>query len=185
MNRHEYLNCSIYSVYIHEIYTILLQHCSWTKRRRNEKEKHLSKLYDQDLVTYISQMFCEGAVSGPADITYVLNFSPHVVKQVSRRFFLCKCSQVDQTIYTTCKSTFLLPVLFQTPYEISFALPSSPCVHTGSGAHLASYPVGTGGLFPGGKARPGRDADHSPHIVPRLSMSRSYTSSPPMRLHGM
>jgi hypothetical protein len=26
----------------------------------------------------------------------------------------------------------------------------------------ASYPVGTGGSFPGGKARPGRDADHSP-----------------------
>jgi hypothetical protein len=39
---------------------------------------------------------------------------------------------------------------------------SSPCVQTGSGAHLASYPMGTGGPFPGGKARPGRDADHSP-----------------------
>jgi hypothetical protein len=24
-----------------------------------------------------------------------------------------------------------------------------------------SYPMGTGGYFPGGKARPGRDADHS------------------------
>jgi hypothetical protein len=39
---------------------------------------------------------------------------------------------------------------------------SSPCVQSGSGAHPASYPMGTGGLFPGGKARPGRDADHSP-----------------------
>jgi hypothetical protein len=39
---------------------------------------------------------------------------------------------------------------------------SSPCVQTGSGAHPASYPMGTGGPFPGGKARPGRDADHSP-----------------------
>jgi hypothetical protein len=39
---------------------------------------------------------------------------------------------------------------------------SSPCVQTGSGAHSASYPMGTGGPFPGGKARPGRDADHSP-----------------------
>jgi hypothetical protein len=37
---------------------------------------------------------------------------------------------------------------------------SSPCVQTGSGAHLD--PMGTGGPFPGGKARPGRDADHSP-----------------------
>jgi hypothetical protein len=39
---------------------------------------------------------------------------------------------------------------------------SSLCVQTGSGAHPASYTMGTGGLFPGGKARPGRDADHSP-----------------------
>jgi hypothetical protein len=39
---------------------------------------------------------------------------------------------------------------------------SSPCVQTGSGAHPASYPMGTGGSFPGSKARPGLDADHSP-----------------------
>jgi hypothetical protein len=39
---------------------------------------------------------------------------------------------------------------------------SSPCVQTGSGAHPASCPMGTGGPFPGGKARQGRDADHSP-----------------------
>jgi hypothetical protein len=41
---------------------------------------------------------------------------------------------------------------------------SSLCVQTGSGAHPASCTVGTGGPFPGGKARPGRDADHSPPI---------------------
>jgi hypothetical protein len=35
-------------------------------------------------------------------------------------------------------------------------------VQTGSGAHPASYQMGTGGPFPGGKARTGRDADHSP-----------------------
>jgi hypothetical protein len=40
-------------------------------------------------------------------------------------------------------------------------------------------------LPPGVKARPGRDADHSPHLVPRSWMSRSYTSSPPKRLHGL
>jgi hypothetical protein len=39
---------------------------------------------------------------------------------------------------------------------------SSPCVQTGSEAHPASYAMGAGGPFPGGKARPGRDADHSP-----------------------
>jgi hypothetical protein len=56
---------------------------------------------------------------------------------------------------------------------------SSLCVHTGSGAHPASCPMGTRDPFPGGKARPRRDADHSPHLVPRSRMSRSYTSSPP------
>jgi hypothetical protein len=44
---------------------------------------------------------------------------------------------------------------------------SSLCVQTGSGTHPASCPMGTAGPFPGGKARPGRDADHSPHLVPR------------------
>jgi hypothetical protein len=41
------------------------------------------------------------------------------------------------------------------------------------------------GPFRGGKARPGRDADHSPHLVPRSRMSRSCTSSPPKRLHDV
>jgi hypothetical protein len=39
---------------------------------------------------------------------------------------------------------------------------SSLSVPTGSGAHPASYTMGTGGPFPVGKAEPGRDADHSP-----------------------
>jgi hypothetical protein len=47
--------------------------------------------------------------------------------------------------------------------DFSFSL----FVQTGSGAHPASCTMGTGGPFPGGKARPGRDADHSPHLVPR------------------
>jgi hypothetical protein len=53
------------------------------------------------------------------------------------------------------------------------------CVQTSYGAHPASYPTGTRG-----KARRGRDADHSPHLVPRLRMSRSYISSTPWRLRG-
>jgi hypothetical protein len=36
------------------------------------------------------------------------------------------------------------------------------CVQTGSGAHPASCPMGIEGPFTGGKARQGRDADHSP-----------------------
>jgi hypothetical protein len=39
---------------------------------------------------------------------------------------------------------------------------SSLCVQTGSGAHPASCTMGTGGPFPGTKARPGIEADHSP-----------------------
>jgi hypothetical protein len=35
-------------------------------------------------------------------------------------------------------------------------------IQTSSEAHPASCPFGTGGLFPGGKARPGHDADHTP-----------------------
>jgi hypothetical protein len=38
---------------------------------------------------------------------------------------------------------------------------SGLCVQTSSGAHPASCPMGTGDHFSGGKARPGRDADHS------------------------
>jgi hypothetical protein len=39
---------------------------------------------------------------------------------------------------------------------------SNICVQTGSGAHPASCTMDTGGPFPGRKAWPGRDADHSP-----------------------
>jgi hypothetical protein len=39
---------------------------------------------------------------------------------------------------------------------------SNLCGQTGSGVHPASCTMGTGGPFPGGKARPGRDIDHSP-----------------------
>jgi hypothetical protein len=39
---------------------------------------------------------------------------------------------------------------------------SSFRVQTGSGAHPASCTMGTGGPFPAGRARSGRDTDHSP-----------------------
>jgi hypothetical protein len=50
---------------------------------------------------------------------------------------------------------------------------------TGSGAHPASCPMGTGVLSPGLKRGRGVMLTTHPHLVPRLSMSRSYTSSPP------
>jgi hypothetical protein len=39
---------------------------------------------------------------------------------------------------------------------------SSLCVQTSSGAYPRSYPMGSGVLFRGCQARPGRYADHSP-----------------------
>jgi hypothetical protein len=42
---------------------------------------------------------------------------------------------------------------------------STVCIQTGSEVHPASYAMGTGGPFPGSKARPGRDADHSPPSI--------------------
>jgi hypothetical protein len=44
---------------------------------------------------------------------------------------------------------------------------SNLCVQICSGVHPASCTMGTGGPFPGGKVRPGRDADHSPNLGPR------------------
>jgi hypothetical protein len=40
-------------------------------------------------------------------------------------------------------------------------------------------------LSPGVKRCRGVMLTTHPHLVPRLSMSRNYTSSPPMRLHGV
>jgi hypothetical protein len=62
---------------------------------------------------------------------------------------------------------------------------SNLCVQTGSGAHPASCTMGTRGPIPRAKARPVRDADHSPHLVLKSRMSRSYTSSPPKCHHGV
>jgi hypothetical protein len=45
--------------------------------------------------------------------------------------------------------------------------------------------TGYRGSFPGGKARLGNDADHSPHLVPRSRMSRCYSPSYPWHLHGV
>jgi hypothetical protein len=51
-------------------------------------------------------------------------------------------------------------------------------VQTGSGAHPAFYPMGTGGTFPGVK-RPGREADHSPQTSGDVKKTLIYTATPP------
>jgi hypothetical protein len=56
---------------------------------------------------------------------------------------------------------------------------SSLCVQTGSGAHPASCPMGTGIPFSGGKkARPGHDADHSPPSSAEVENEELYLLSP-------
>jgi hypothetical protein len=60
-------------------------------------------------------------------------------------------------------------------------------IHTGSGAHRASYPVGSGGLFRGVK-RPGRGADHAPHSSVEVKECVELYLHPyphPVRLHGV
>jgi hypothetical protein len=64
-------------------------------------------------------------------------------------------------------------------------LPSSLCVQTGSGAHPTSCTVGTVGPFPGVKRGQGMILTTHPHLVPSLRMSKSYTSSHSIHLHGM
>jgi hypothetical protein len=54
---------------------------------------------------------------------------------------------------------------------------------TGSGAHSASYPMGTGSPSAGVK-RPGREANHSPPPSAEVKNAWSYTSTP-VSLNGM
>jgi hypothetical protein len=68
-----------------------------------------------------------------------------------RRFIICSIEPA---------TGFFTEPLWSSPHPRILKL--SVSLLPGSGAHLASCTVGTGGSFPGGKARPGRDADHSP-----------------------
>jgi hypothetical protein len=58
------------------------------------------------------------------------------------------------------------------------------CVQTGSGVHPASCTMGTVGPLPGVKRGWSVMLTTQPHLVARVRMSRSYTSSPRCRLHG-
>jgi hypothetical protein len=55
---------------------------------------------------------------------------------------------------------------------------------SGCGARPASYPMGTGALSMGVK-RPRREADHSPLSSAEVKNLWNYTSTPPIRLHGV
>jgi hypothetical protein len=55
---------------------------------------------------------------------------------------------------------------------------SSLCVQTSSEAYPASYPMGTGGPFPGIKRGVGVTLTTHPHLVPGSIMSSSSTTLP-------
>jgi hypothetical protein len=57
-------------------------------------------------------------------------------------------------------------------------------VQNGFGAHPASYPMGTRGSFPGGKAAGTWSSTHL-HLVPRSKKEWSYTFTPQIRLHDV
>jgi hypothetical protein len=61
---------------------------------------------------------------------------------------------------------------------------SSPRCLAGSGAHPASYSIGTRGFSLGVK-QPGCEADHSPPSSAEVKNAWSYTSTPPIRLHDV
>jgi hypothetical protein len=65
---------------------------------------------------------------------------------------------------------------------------SNLCVQTGSGTHPASCTMGTGGPFPGGKARSGSDADHSPPSSAEVGNEQELylpsPQTPPWRVAG-
>jgi hypothetical protein len=57
-------------------------------------------------------------------------------------------------------------------------------VQTGSEAQSVSYPMGIRGTFPRVKPQ-GCEADHSPLSNAEVKNAWKYTSTPPIRLHGV
>jgi hypothetical protein len=83
---------------------------------------------------------------------------------VSERDFLAVYLTTLSKVRQSCSATdfISLPHTIYRSQAGARDFSSNLCVQTGSGAHPASCTMGTGGPFPGGKAWPGRDADHSP-----------------------
>jgi hypothetical protein len=58
-------------------------------------------------------------------------------------------------------------------------------VQNGTGDHSTSYPMGTRGSFPGGKATEGVKLPTHLHLVPKSKNAWSYPSTSTIRLHGV
>jgi hypothetical protein len=57
---------------------------------------------------------------------------------------------------------------------------SLACVQTSSEAHTASYPMGTGGSFPGSKVWPEHHPDHSPPSSAKVKNEKGLYLLPPL-----
>jgi hypothetical protein len=87
--------------------------------------------------------------------------------------FTCKLS----VSYSYCLWADERGVRVQVPVGSEFSL--HHIIQAGSGSHPASYPMGTGGSFPRGVKRQGREADHSPPTNAEVKKMWIYTSTPP------
>jgi len=67
---------------------------------------------------------------------------------------------------------------YLTSLNRTYIFPLASYVQTRSGVHPASCTVGTGGPFSGAKARPRRDADHSPPSTAEVENEELYFLSP-------
>jgi hypothetical protein len=77
--------------------------------------------------------------------------------------FVCKSSTYcKQCSSVSIVSDYRLDNQGSIPCRDKGFVSSSLYVETSSEVHPASYPTGTGGPFPRGKTRPGRDNDHFP-----------------------
>jgi len=92
-----------------------------------------------------------------------------------------------ETFSTCCNYVFIAQSLYCLPTECKSGVRSPEEAEDFSSSLMSRPALGPTqppiqwvleDLSPGGKERPKRDADHSPHLVPRSGMSGSYTSSP-------
>jgi hypothetical protein len=102
----------------------------------------------------------------------------HLMNQHYAQYLWAACNRHDNCLLNRQRAGFdVSPLDFLTFW-----------VQTGSGAHPASCTMGAGCPFPGGKARPGRDADHSPPSSAEVEWVGAVLLShqaPPWRVAGL
>jgi hypothetical protein len=96
---------------------------------------------------------------------------------------LCQIRTFDNHVSSITNWIICLLHLKHTPwswqFSLSFTIPLTSVSRPALGPTQPPVQWVPGVLSPGVKHRPGRDVDHSPHLVPKSRMSRSCISSPP------